>query len=382
MSHYQETLYHIIHENRMYGYEENNMAFITSKLINLNKDLDRPLSLIIRSDYIVDDTYWLIRYFRSRQVEPAYLLSTSSVKQEFGYFLGIPIITVDELNMENTKNCILIYLNRESDRKIFTQKDYRESDYNFVLRARGSLQFARGMGVRNYAYILKNEEEYYSVLEKLADEESKKSFIEVIRRLLENDIYRYHEYESALKYFDDSIYKPLYENEAWINCGTSTGDTVLHYLSLGRNYKKIYAVETGRDLVKYLETLFELLPDGRDRIEIYDKAFEGRGSKYNVDTVFADEQITLINMDIEGAEMLVLEGASEKIKKDLPVLAIAAYHKPGDLLEIPKFISSLSDEYHFFFRKYRGWAPDVINEYVYYAVPTNRLTEATDYGRV
>jgi len=90
MSHYQETLYHIIHENRMYGYEENNMAFITSKLINLNKDLDRPLSLIIRSDYIVDDTYWLIRYFRSRQVEPAYLLSTSSVKQEFGYFLGIP----------------------------------------------------------------------------------------------------------------------------------------------------------------------------------------------------------------------------------------------------------------------------------------------------
>ena len=158
MSHYQETLYHIIHENRMSGYEENNMAFITSKLINLNKALDRPLSLIIRSDYIVDDTYWLIRYFRSRQVEPAYLLSTSSVKQEFGYFLGIPIITVDELNMENTKNCILIYLNRESDRKIFTQKDYRESDYNFVLRARGSLQFARGMGVRNYAYIFKNEE--------------------------------------------------------------------------------------------------------------------------------------------------------------------------------------------------------------------------------
>lgn len=30
MSHYQEKLYRIIHENRMYGYEENNMAFIAS----------------------------------------------------------------------------------------------------------------------------------------------------------------------------------------------------------------------------------------------------------------------------------------------------------------------------------------------------------------
>lgn len=382
MSIYHDELYRIIHENEMYAYEEVNIPFIITQLININQKAGRQLSLIIRSDYIVDETYWLVRYFRSKQVEPACILSTVSVKEKLRTLLGIRIITVDELNVENTKDCILVYINRESDTQVFTQADYREADYGFVFRGRGTLQFARGLGRSNYVHILKNEEQYYAMLDRLEDEESKKSFLEVIRSLLENDIYRYHEYESTIKYFDDSVYKPLGDDEIWINCGSSTGDTILHYLSLGRGYKKIYAVETDEVLIKHLETIFQLIPGGNGKIDIYNRAFEGRDGTYKIDSVFSDKKITLINMDIEGAEMLVLEGAAEKIKKDLPVLAIAAYHKPGDLLEIPNFISSLSDEYHFYFRKYRGWAPDVINEYLYYAVPTSRLTEVTDHGSV
>lgn len=372
MNRYEEELHQIIHGNKMRDYEEINMPFISTKLIEINKKVGRKLSLIIRSDYIVDDTYWLIRYFRSKQVEPAYILSTVSVKQEYGQISGVQVITIDELDVDNTRDCILIYINRESDTQVFTQKDYREADYGFVFRGRGKLQYANWMGVRNYAYILKHEEEYYKVLGALEDDESRKSFIEVIRSLLENDVYRYHDYPSDLKYFDPGIYAPLGEGEVWINCGSATGDTILHYLSMGRKYQKIYAVETSEHLVTHLETIFTLLPDRGERIEIYNRAFEGKDGRYTIDSVFAEEKVTLINMDIEGAELMVLEGAAAKIREDKPVLAVAAYHKPEDLLEIPRLISSLSDGYHFYFRKYRGWAPDVINEYIYYAVPTSR----------
>lgn len=372
MNRYEEELHQIIHGNKMRDYEEINMPFISTKLIEINKKVGRKLSLIIRSDYIVDDTYWLIRYFRSKQVEPAYILSTVSVKQEYGQISGVQVITIDELDVDNTRDCILIYINRESDTQVFTQKDYREADYGFVFRGRGKLQYANWMGVRNYAYILKHEEEYYKVLGALEDDESRKSFIEVIRSLLENDVYRYHDYPSDLKYFDPGIYAPLGEGEVWINCGSATGDTILHYLSMGRKYQKIYAVETSEHLVTHLETIFTLLPDRGERIEIYNRAFEGKDGRFTIDSVFAEEKVTLINMDIEGAELMVLEGAAAKIREDKPVLAVAAYHKPEDLLEIPRLISSLSDGYHFYFRKYRGWAPDVINEYIYYAVPTSR----------
>lgn len=377
---YEDELSRIIHENKMHDYEEINMPFIATKLIGINKKAGRKLSLIIRSDYIVDDTYWLVRYFRSRQVEPAFILSTASVKQEYGRILGIRIITVDELDMDFTRDCILIYINRESDTQIFTQKDYREADYGFVFRGRGKLQYANWMGVRNYAYILQNEAKYYKVLAGLADDESKRSFIEVIRSLLENDVYRYHEYASDLKYFDPGIYRPLGENEVWINCGSATGDTILHYISLGRKYKKIYAVETNEQFIPHLETVFSLLPDGKNRIEIHNRAFEGKDGSYTIDSAFADEKITLVNMDIEGAELMVLEGAGGKIRTDRPVLAVAAYHKPEDLLRIPGLVSGISEDYHFYFRKYRGWAPDVINEYIYYAVPTERLSRVKQYG--
>lgn len=81
----------------------------------------------------------------------------------------------------------------------------------------------------------------------------------------------------------------------------------------------------------------------------------------------------MINMDIEGAELMVLDGAKEVIKENLPVLAVAAYHEPSHLIEIPKIISNLSDEYHFYLRKYKGYSPEAINEYIYYAVPKSRM---------
>ena len=68
-----------------------------------------------------------------------------------------------------------------------------------------------------------------------------------------------------------------------------------------------------------------------------DNYFLGRDGK-TIDNLYADEDISLINMDIEGAELSVLKTAVNIIRKNRPVLSICVYHKAEDLVEIPAWI--------------------------------------------
>ncbi|GAB6079005.1 FkbM family methyltransferase [Hydrogenobaculum acidophilum] len=57
------------------------------------------------------------------------------------------------------------------------------------------------------------------------------------------------------------------------------------------------------------------------------------------------EKVDFIKMDIEGAELDALKGATNTIKTFKPKLAICVYHKPEHFYEIPQFIKSLVPEY-------------------------------------
>jgi hypothetical protein len=50
------------------------------------------------------------------------------------------------------------------------------------------------------------------------------------------------------------------------------------------------------------------------------------------------EQVNFIKMDIEGAELEALRGAERTIRWFHPRLAISVYHRPEDLVEIPRFL--------------------------------------------
>lgn len=75
-----------------------------------------------------------------------------------------------------------------------------------------------------------------------------------------------------------------------------------------------------------------------------------------VDTIRLDtlnlNNISEIALDIEGAELLALTGATETIRRCKPILAICAYHKISDYIEIPRMISSLGLNYHLHFRQH------------------------------
>jgi FkbM family methyltransferase len=59
-------------------------------------------------------------------------------------------------------------------------------------------------------------------------------------------------------------------------------------------------------------------------------------------------QVDFLKMDVEGAELEVLKGATYTLKAQQPRLALATYHRPDDLAVFPAFIASLGLEYRWY----------------------------------
>lgn len=53
----------------------------------------------------------------------------------------------------------------------------------------------------------------------------------------------------------------------------------------------------------------------------------------------------MIKIDIEGGELMALQGMMETLKQERPILLIAIYHSVNDFLNIPYFIYNLKLNY-------------------------------------
>lgn len=75
--------------------------------------------------------------------------------------------------------------------------------------------------------------------------------------------------------------------------------------------------------------------DGEVRIEVakLDECLPGQG-------------VDFIKLDVEGHEIPALEGARQLIKKGIPILAVAGYHRWNDVVEIPSKIKSINGGYN------------------------------------
>ncbi len=72
-------------------------------------------------------------------------------------------------------------------------------------------------------------------------------------------------------------------------------------------------------------------------------------------------RVDFIKMDVEGHELKVLAGAKETIKTFKPSLALSAYHRGDDLINLPKFLLELNPDYKFYLRHCTpGWADTVL----------------------
>lgn len=81
-----------------------------------------------------------------------------------------------------------------------------------------------------------------------------------------------------------------------------------------------------------------------------------------LDDVMDSKEVDYIKMDIEGAEMSALRGASHIIETQKPQMLISAYHRIEDMWEIPEYVLSLNPAYKVFCgsQPYVGYEPEFI----------------------
>ena len=94
------------------------------------------------------------------------------------------------------------------------------------------------------------------------------------------------------------------------------------------------------------ETLFFQKKKGRNSHQAED------GIPVEFDSVdnIVKEKVTLLKMDIEGAELMALEGAEKTIRRDKPKLYVCAYHRNEDFFTLPLKINELYNGYKIYFR--------------------------------
>lgn len=232
----------------------------------------------------------------------------------------------------------------------------------------------------------------YSVL---ADEHSRTLFREQLRWRLTLDSDRMLAPSPVSEtYFPPDIIMAI-PGEVLVDCGAFDGDSIKTFLSRRNNQvANIYALEPDCENRAKLERYRESLPhDLAGRISILPFAV-GKQSGYvdfesgnlvrsrisltakgeatecrTLDEICDGTGTTYIKMDIEGSEPEAIEGATQVLNRNLPVLAACVYHRWEHLWQIPKLISSIACGHKIFLRRY---AEDCW-ELVCYAVPAHRL---------
>lgn len=171
------------------------------------------------------------------------------------------------------------------------------------------------------------------------------------------------------QYFVDDIFTPE-EKEVFVDAGAYNGDTIETFLKWTNNRaERIYAFEPEKEI--YMQLLERY--SAKDSIVrafcaglwkekgtlsfTSDRECNCISQKGNntimvtsIDEEIGKERITMIKMDIEGAELKALAGAKKAIQLHKPKLAICVYHKEDDIFDIPFYIHELVPEYRLYLR--------------------------------
>jgi FkbM family methyltransferase len=223
-----------------------------------------------------------------------------------------------------------------------------------------------------------------------ADNESRTEYIAQLKWRLFFDFTSLGEPSKSDIYFPADLVS-LGSDEIFVDCGAFDGDSIALFLQKAGNvFRRIHAYEPDPANFRKLHDRTASLPETvRSRIVIKRAAvswqegqirftaqsgpssFVGNGSD-TVDAVTLDHDLphapTFIKMDIEGAEIDALKGASRHIRENTPILAISCYHRQDDLWSIPLLIRDLSPSYKFYLRPHDLEMWDL----VCYAIPRSR----------
>ncbi len=212
----------------------------------------------------------------------------------------------------------------------------------------------------------------------LADEKSKQIWMRLIK-IRKTMNYRVHPGYEMPQYFVKDIIK-FGRHEVFVDGGGYDGMTSLEFIqrakSSGGGYHRVVVFEPDESNFKILKknmsgvadvhlfkkglwnkkTSLSFCSDGTMGSRVIE-ADSGHTVKNQsiihvvaLDDIPECQDATFIKMDLEGSEMMALEGAKNIIQRNKPKLAICLYHSDQDMIEIIKYVHQLVPEYKLYVR--------------------------------
>lgn len=228
------------------------------------------------------------------------------------------------------------------------------------------------------------QEKFDGARELLCDEYSKKvfdSYIEAQKGDVEEDIL----YGTGGAYFNELTAGQ--REGAFLDCGAYDGETAFDYMKFTGQECKIYAFEPDKVNFKNMSDRVKNSPNficlnkgcyssekqmpfssNGDMSSGLHKEGNEMVEVTTIDRVVGDDKVAFIKMDVEGAELEALKGARKVIERNMPVLAISAYHKQEDLITLIPYISKLCNR-NTRYKLYLRHHGVVQTELVIYAIP-------------
>ncbi len=232
-----------------------------------------------------------------------------------------------------------------------------------------------GQVLFDQAYHGSYKRSFEKVRDMLSDDISRATFDATIQYKLSGDYKLLRPVERPLS--DAAELFAIPDPSTFLDLGAYNGDTVLLYTSLFPQIHNIIAVEPDsrnfrklqentrsffEDTVQYTISYLRALVSDHDGITTIDRN-KGRGVhetsvSHNTEDLTAATIVTmlqgqkpdLIKLDVEGNELLALEGGRDVIASSRPSLIVSCYHKSEDLLTLPLFLKELVPEYKVYMR--------------------------------
>jgi len=212
------------------------------------------------------------------------------------------------------------------------------------------------------------------------DKKSLETYEAVLISMLEGNCQALAEYADSDPFFDRFGFFNR-DGEIFVDAGAYVGDSVERFIwSVNGVFRHIHAFEPGRiqydamqNRVSRLISEWTLNPRSISLANIGLSAKSGVATMSNsnhpiqtrlgspgdaseqtvavrtmaLDDYFNGEEFTLLKVDVEGSEALLLEGAGASIAKHRPRIALSVYHFPTDLFVLPLQCREANMEYRF-----------------------------------